>query len=105
MLEVTLFGEQREQLTTHFFSPNPFEFSTTPFANGLVRATWQDSRDSSTVWGRITGSATVDSNAIAWLLAQTAGVQKGPTGGGTLAVTTFIQLIEYRWRVGTGDRL
>lgn len=89
--EATLFGEQREQLTTHFFSPNPFEFSTTPFANGLVRATWQDSRDSSTVWARITGSATVDANAIAWLLAPTAGVQKGPTGGGTLAVTTFIQ--------------
>jgi hypothetical protein len=89
--EATLFGDQREQLITHFFSPNPFEFSTVPFANGLVRATWQDSRDSSAVWGRITGSATVDSNAIAWLLAQTAGVQKGPTGGGTLAVTTFIQ--------------
>jgi len=88
--EATLFGDQGEPVIFHFFSPNPFEFSPTPFANGLVRAAWQDSRDSSTVWGRVTGSATVDSNAIAWLLAQTAGVQNGPTAGGTLAVTTFI---------------
>jgi len=89
--EATLFGEQREPVTFHFFSPNPFEFSPTPFANGLVRATWQDARDASTVWGRVAGSATVDSNAIAWVLVQTTGVQPGPTGGRTLAVTTFVQ--------------
>jgi hypothetical protein len=89
--EATLFTDQREQLTTHFNSPNPFEFSTTPFSNGLVRATWQDSRDTSTVWARATAAATVSPDAIAWVLLQAAGVQAGPTGGGTLAVTTFVQ--------------
>src|ERR687890_609941 len=41
--QATLFGELDEQLTTHFFSPNPAEA-------GLVRATWQDSQDTSRVW-------------------------------------------------------
>jgi hypothetical protein len=91
--EATLFSDEHEQLTTHFFSPNPFEPSPTPFANGPVRVTWQDSRDTSIVWAQLTGSATVNSNAIPWLRLQMAGVQVGPTGGGTLAVTTFIQRV------------
>jgi len=89
--EATLFSDQGGQLTTHFFSPNPFEFSPSPFANGVVRATWQDSRDTSTVWAKAIGAATVSPDAIAWVLLQTAGVQAGPTGGSTLAVTTFVQ--------------
>ena len=43
--QATLFGARDEQLITHFFSPNPFE-------DGIVRATWQDSRDTSTVGQR-----------------------------------------------------
>jgi len=89
--QATLLSDQGEQLTSHFFSPNPFEFSPTPFANGVVRATWVDSLDTSTVWARAIGSSTVSSDAIPWVLLQTAGVQVGPTGGGTLAVTTFVQ--------------
>jgi hypothetical protein len=89
--EATLFGDQREPVIFHFFSPNPFEFSPTPFANGVVRATWQSSQDASTIWGKVTGSATVDPTAIAWVLVQATGVEKGPTGGDTLAVTTFVQ--------------
>ena len=89
--QATLFSDQQEQLTTHFFSPNPFEPSPTPFANGPVRVTWQDSRDTSIVWAKLTGSAMVSPNAIPWLRLQMTGVQVGPTGGGTLAVTTFIQ--------------
>ena len=89
--EATLFGDQGEPVIFHFFSPNPFEFSATPFANGVVRATWQSSQDASTIWGRVAGSATVDPTAIAWVLVQATGVEKGPTGGGTLAVTTFVQ--------------
>src|SRR5262245_6382648 len=48
--ETTLFSDQEEQLITHFFSPNPSEPSSSPFENGIVRATWQDSRDTSTFW-------------------------------------------------------
>jgi hypothetical protein len=63
--QATLFNDQVEQVTTHFFSPNPFE-------NGVIRATWQHSRDTSTVWGRVIGSSTdptfVTPGAIAWLL-------------------------------------
>jgi len=89
--EATLFSDQKAQLTTHFFSPNPFEFSPSPFANGLVRATWQDSRDTSIVWAKAISASTVSPDAIAWVLLQTAGVQAGPTGGSTLAATTFVQ--------------
>jgi Protein of unknown function (DUF3455) len=86
--QATLFSDQAEQLTTHFFSPNPSE-------NGVVRATWEDSRDTSTVWGRAIASSTdpdfVTPGAIPWLLVQVVGAAEGPTGGNTLAATTFIQ--------------
>jgi hypothetical protein len=84
--QATLFGEIDEQLTTHFFSPNPIE-------GRVVRAAWQDSQDTSTVWARATGSAVVDADAIPWVRLQKAGTQEGPTGGTTLTVTTFIQRV------------
>ncbi|HKC80180.1 MAG TPA: DUF3455 domain-containing protein [Gemmatimonadaceae bacterium] len=82
--EATLFTDQQEQLITHFFSPNPVE-------GRIVRATWEDSGDTSTVWARAIASATVDPSAIAWVLLQAAGTQVGPTGGDTLSHTTFVQ--------------
>jgi hypothetical protein len=88
--QATLFGDQDEQLTTHFFSPNPLE-------NGIVRATWQDSRDTSIVWGRVLQSSVdpnfVKAGAIPWLLidVENTGAEAGPTGGTTLSRTTFIQ--------------
>lgn len=88
--QATLFGESDEQLMTHFFSPNPFE-------NGIVRAAWQDSRDTSIVWGRAVQSSVdpnfVKAGAIPWLLidVEHTGAQAGPTGGATLSHTTFIQ--------------
>jgi uncharacterized protein DUF3455 len=88
--QATLFGEQDDQLITHFFSPNPFE-------NGLVRATWQDSRDTSIVWGSAIASSVdpnfVKAGAIAWVTldVEHTGAQPGPTGGETLSRTTFIQ--------------
>jgi hypothetical protein len=94
--EATLFGEQGEQLTTHFFSPNPFEPTPGQFAIGLVRATWQDSRDTSTFWGRAIASVTVRPNAITEVLLQRAGVTPGPTGGSTLSVATFVQRLNTR---------
>jgi hypothetical protein len=83
--EATLFNDHGKQLTTHFFSPNPAE-------DGTIRATWQDSRDSSIVWGGQAIAAPVP-DAVAWLLLPMAGTQTGPTGGDTLTATTFIQRV------------
>ena len=93
--EATLFGEDRGQVITHDFTPNPFEPNTDPkvVANGMIRATWRH-RDSSIVWAKLhqpNGAVTVDQHAVAWLLLDTAGVQKGPTGGDKLFKTTFVQ--------------
>lgn len=85
--QATLFDDPDGQLTTHFFAPNPEE------DNLVVRAAWQDSKDTSAVWGRQTGSVVVAADAIAWLRLEKAGTQVGPTGGTTLAVTTFIQRV------------
>lgn len=71
---------------THFFSPNPFE--------DIVRATWQDSGDTSTVWGKVIASSSdanfVTAGAIPWLLidVETTGRQAGPTAGSALSGTT-----------------
>jgi hypothetical protein len=94
--EATLFKDNDDrQITTHFFSANPFEPNTdaTVVANGLIRAAWQ-ARDSSTVWAKVhqpDGALIVDESAIAWLLLDVTGTQDGPTGGHTLSDTTFIQ--------------
>jgi hypothetical protein len=88
--QATLFRKQGQQLTTHFFSPNP-----DPEDNNTVRAAWQHSRDSSTVWGRVTDSSSdanfVAPGAIPWLTAETAGVQGGPLGSDRMTKITFIQ--------------
>ena len=97
--EATLFDDEGGQLTTHYFSPNPAEPNTDPkvISTHTIRATWQDSKDSSTVWGKVnTGNSSSDSNyvepgAIPWLLVTIAGHQNGPTGGDRLTGTTFIQ--------------
>lgn len=87
--QATLFGDRDEQLTTHFLSPNPEE-------NGIVvRVAWQDSRDTSIVWGRAIESSVdpnfVKAGAIPWLKIEKIGAQAGPTGGDKLSRTTFIQ--------------
>jgi hypothetical protein len=84
--QATLFSDQADQLTTHFFSPNPVE-------GGIVRATWQDSQDTSTVWARAIASVADpnESGAIDWVLLQAVGTKVGPTGGNTLSRTTFVQ--------------
>jgi Protein of unknown function (DUF3455) len=83
--QATLFDDQGEQLTTHFFSPNPDEGSI------AIRATWEDSRDTSTVWARAVAQATVDPSAITWVKLEVVGKAVGPTGGATLSGSTFIQ--------------
>lgn len=83
-------GSLSQQLTTHFLSANPKE-------NGTPRATWQHSVDTSKVWGRVIASSAdpnvVVEGAIPWLLVRAVGNERGPTGGGTLFPTTFIQRI------------
>jgi hypothetical protein len=87
--QATLLNDQQEQLIHHFFSPNPFE------GGSVIRATWQDSRDTSTVWAKAIASSSdprfVAPGAVAWVLLQVVGAQAGPTGGNTLSGTTFIQ--------------
>jgi hypothetical protein len=87
--QATLFNDHK-QVTTHYFSPNPFE-------GGAIRATWQHSRDTSTVWGRVMDGhssadpAYVAPGAIPWLLVTVVGAQDAAKGSDTLAKTTFIQ--------------
>ena len=86
--EATLFDEEGEQLITHFFGPNPHE-------DEIVRVVWQDSRDTSIVWGRAIASSTdrdfVSTGAIPWLLVEVVDGQAGPTGGENISKSTFIQ--------------
>lgn len=86
--QATLFDDHDKQIITHFLSPNPAE-------GGMPRATWQHSKDTSTVWAIATASSTdpayVAPGAIPWLLLQVVGAQDGPTGGDKLSETTFIQ--------------
>ena len=51
------FSGDGRQLITHDFSPNTFE-------GGTIRATWQDSRDTSAVWAQATNSSS-DPNFVA----------------------------------------
>jgi len=89
--QATLLDDNDEQIIIHFLSPNPVE-------SGKPRATWQDSEDTSAVWGNALASATSASDptvvapgAIPWLLLQVVGSQSGPTAGERLTATTFIQ--------------
>jgi len=95
--QATLFNDQGKQIITHFFSPNPFEVNTdsTVIGDHLIRATWEDSHDTSTVWAKVAGMATVAKDAIAWVLlnVKDTGAQGGTMGVGKLAETTFIQRV------------
>lgn len=88
--QATLFDDDDEQVITHFLSPNPSP--NDPLVSGTPRATWQHSRDTSTVWAvALASSPAPASGAIPWLLLQVVGAQEGPTGGDKLTATTFIQ--------------
>jgi len=97
--EATLFTDEGKQRITHFFSPN---LNPKPDQDakelGAIRATWEDSGDTSVVWAKAIAQATstsdptfVDKNAIAWVLLEVVGTQEGPRGGDKLTNTTFIQ--------------
>ena len=86
--QATLFTDNDRQVITHFLSANLVE-------SGTPRATWQHSRDTSSVWGLAIGvssdSAFVAPGAIPWLLLREVGHQDGPANGHTLSATTYIQ--------------
>jgi hypothetical protein len=88
--QATLFTEDDRQVITHFLSPDPFE-------SGMPRPTWRDSRDTSTVSGKVMASSSdpafVARDAIPWLLIEVTGAQDGPTHGHTLTKTTFVQRV------------
>jgi hypothetical protein len=88
--QATLFKDEDTQSHTHFLSPNPVEA-------GVARATWQHSRDTSTVWAQAIQSSTdpvyVTPGAIPWLLLRIVGTQDGPDGGDKMSETTFIQRV------------
>jgi hypothetical protein len=94
--EATLFDlRSKQQIITHYFSPNNNPFA--PADKGVIRATWEDSRDTSTVWAAALVSSTdanfVAPGAIPWVKLQVVGAQDGPTGGDRLSNTTFIQRV------------
>ena len=94
--EATLFKfeDNTKQLITHYFSPNlnPTDPDET---KDTIRATWQDSKDTSTVWAKAIASSSdsgfVAPGAIPWVLLQVVGAEDGPTGGDELSETTYIQ--------------
>jgi hypothetical protein len=108
-LFVSLFG-QDFQIITHFLSPdtNPNKFAPSPLAFG--NATWQSSFDSSKVWAQTqhfvaagTEPSCPNAGAIPCLLLQSIGSQKGPTGGGVMTGTTFIQRLNTKGGSAPGD--
>jgi hypothetical protein len=87
--QATLFSDENNQVTTHYFSPSPFE-------NGKVRATWEHSGDTSTVWAKAAIASDdpkfVAPGAIPWVRLEVKG-QDGPKGGHKLTATTFVHRV------------
>jgi hypothetical protein len=88
--QATLFADDGRQIITHFLSPNPEE-------NGVPRATWQHSRNTSSVWAAPIASSSdpayVEPGAIPWLLLQAVATAEGPDGGDSLTQTAYIQRV------------
>jgi hypothetical protein len=88
--QATLFDDADQQVMTHFLSPNPVE-------NETPRPTWQDSRDSSSIWAvpiaNSSDPAFVAPGSIPWLLLQVVGKQYDPAVGDKLIPTTVIQRV------------
>jgi hypothetical protein len=95
--QATLFGDNEKQIITHYFSPNLSPIP--PEIEGTIRATWQDSHDTSIVWASATPTTTstdekfVQKGAVAWVLLTVVGRQGGPIGSNKLGPTTFIQRV------------
>lgn len=99
-VKFTLFTPQatilkgNKQTMTHYASPNPVE-------SGVARATWQNSKTGSMIWGKVadgnssSDNAYVAHGAIPWLLVTVVGAQPGVSGSGDkLDKTTYIQRVK-----------
>jgi hypothetical protein len=88
--QATLFNAHLRQTMTHYLSANADE-------GGTFRPTWQDSRDSSAIWGEPIASSSdpafVESGAVAWLLLEVVGRDDGPTGGHKISRATYLQRV------------
>lgn len=86
--QATLFNQDNEQILTHFLGAYPV-------GSASFFPTWQDSRDTSTVWASPVKDAkyTPDPTAIPWLLLKVVGTAVGPTGGDKMLGTTYVQRI------------
>jgi len=113
--EATLVNDDLDQVITHFFSPNPDPSdpndptkNAAQVADGAIRATWQHSKDGSSVWAKLhtkdgVGAAfTPDKSAVAWLLLDKVGVLDGLTGGNILSKTTQVQRVHTTGGVAPG---
>jgi Protein of unknown function (DUF3455) len=105
--QATLFGDNEKQIITHYFSPN---LAPDPGENsGTIRATWQDSHDTSTVWASATPATTstderfVQPGAVAWVRLTVVGRQGGPIGSNKLGPTTFVQRVNTSGGVAPSD--
>ena len=91
--QATVFDGDGMEIGTHYFGPNPAD-------DGAIRAAWQDSKDTSTIWGKLVHASAdtefVAPDAIAWLLVEVVGEAMGPSGGDTMMGATYIH------RVNTG---
>ena len=85
--QATLYDADGNQVMTHFLSPAPYDQVLSP--------TWQHSRDSSVVWGKVLTMSTdpsfVAPDAIPWLLLEASVVGDGPTGGDKMTIARRIQ--------------
>ncbi len=109
--EATLFNDDIDQIITHFNSPNlnPNP-SLTPDVRGTIRATWESSRDTSTIWAKAIAQADhttdptfVEQGAIAWVLLEVVGHMDGPNGGDRLSESTFVQRLNTHGGVAPSD--
>jgi hypothetical protein len=88
--QATLFNDHDRQIATHFLSANPDE-------DGEHRPTWQDSRDTSSIWAKLSEMSSdpdfVEPGAIPWLLLEVVGRSVGPTHGRRLVDTAYLQRV------------
>jgi hypothetical protein len=89
--QATLFGDDGQQLITHFFSARTRTRMARCARHGSSRRT--PPRRGRWVIANSTDPAYVVPGAIPWLLLRVIGAEDGPTGGAILSATTLVQRV------------